>query len=535
MTSRRVPPFAWILAGMGVLACSCPLLSFPALAPANTSLPPATATSAATGLLATETPVTAATAWPVKPTLTLPPTEGDDDSLALLPEFAADAAREDATRYSIEASVEFDPASNRAGILGQARIRYTVPPDAAIDEVPLMLWPNDRQYAASMVVGPALINGHRIEGELDLGGIVRRYRLPRSADPGDVLDISVPFAIEARGPISGFSPRRFGITEGVLIAPTFYPLIPRRIDGDWQVIPAPDGGDTTNSDTALYRVSLTVPKDQVLAASGVETARTDNGGGMETVEFISGPMRDFAFALGPFDLRERTVDGATVRAWSLPEHSVEADEMLEAAADQLALLNEWVGPYPYTELDVVDAPGAFGGIEYPGLVFVGTLGTSWLIEPTVHEVAHQWFYGLIGDDQLIEPWLDEALATYASVLYLEEYGPPGAAAGAISQFRQTVRASEDPTLPIGLPVGDYPSPGEYGAIVYRKGALFLDALRGEIGDEDFHRFLMAYFADQRYEFASGADFQQAAEQACECDLDPLFDLWVWEGGEIPGL
>jgi aminopeptidase N len=65
--------------------------------------------------------------------------------------------------------------------------------------------------------------------------------------------------------------------------------------------------------------------------------------------------------------------------------------------------------------------------------------------------------------------------------------------------------------------------------------LFLDALRGEIGDEAFRSFLRAYFEEQRYGFATGEEFQSAAERACECDLDSLFDLWVWEGGEVPGI
>lgn len=517
-------------AALTLLLCSCQLLSIPTSlgrdAPSATAVAPVPADDLA------ETPPPEPTPWPLEPTL---PIQGEDAEAALLPAFARDAdLYPDATRYTIDASVTFEPESYDAEIEGRARIQYTVPTGATIDDVPLMLWPNDRQYASRMRVGAATINGRVIEGEPGLDGVVQIYRLEESASSGEVLDISVPFQVDASGPIGGPQPRRFGITEGVLIAPTFYPLIPRRVGGDWQVEPAPYGGDTTNSDTAFYRVTLTVPADLSLAASGVEVARTEDGD-TQTLAYVSGPMRDFAFALGPFELKERTVDGVVVRAWTLPEHEVEAQEMLDAAAEQLLLMNKWVGSYPYAELDVVDAPGAFGGIEYPGLVYIGTLGTPWLIEPTVHEVAHQWFYGLIGDDQLFEPWLDEAVATYTEILYYEDAGPPGAATGLLSHFRQGLRSAPDPTLPIGKAVGAYADPGEYGVIVYYKGALFLDALRGEIGEAAFRQFLQEYYADFRYGFATGEDFQAAAEQACACDLDPLFDLWVWEGGEIPGL
>jgi hypothetical protein len=473
---------------------------------------------------------------PVLPTIVIPPAAGVDPAQALLPAFSADAdLSPDMTRYWIETDVEFVSGELRAVLTGQARLRYVVPEGERIEEIPLMLWPNDPQYDSVMTTGAALINGEPVAGETDLGGIVLWLPLPEPAGGGDVLDISLPFQIEAAGPIGGADPKRFGITEGVLAAPTAYPLVPRRIDGAWQVETAPPGGDTTNSDTAAYHVDLTFPEDLAMAASGVALDSTFNGDGTVTTRTLTGPMRDFAFALGPFQSSEDLVDGVVVRAWTLPEHSADADEMLDAAGRQLGILNDLVGPYPYVELDVVDVPGAFGGIEYPGIVFIGTLGTTWLVEPTVHEVAHQWFYGLIGDDQLHEPWLDEALATYAEVLYYEETGQRGAAAGLLSQFRSWVRSHPDPTLPIGRGVGDYPDSDAYALFVYGKGALFLDALRGEIGDEAFGEFLRSYFEQERYGFATGEEFQQVAETTCDCQLDALFDLWVWVGGEIPGI
>lgn len=517
----------WVAVLSG-LALGCQLLTWP---PATVLAPTASPTRAPSPAVAGTPPPPLLT---LAPTITVVPT-GAPDAAGLLPEFAADADLGPGfTRYWIQVTVDFTPGALQASLAGQARIRFVVPPGENLEALPLMLWPNDPQYHSRMQAGPALVNGVRIEPRTDLDGIALWLALDPPASPGDTLDISLPFEIEARGPIGGPQPRRFGITEGVLIAPTFYPLVPRRVDGAWQVEAAPDGGDTTNSDVAYYQVDLTVPAGLGLAASGVEVDRQETGG-RATARYVSGPMRDFAFALGPFDLTEATVDGVRVRAWALTEHRDDAEEMLQVAAVQLALLNELVGPYPYAELDLVDAPGAFGGIEYPGLVFIGTLGSPWLIEPTVHEVAHQWFYGLVGGDQLHEPWLDEALATYSEVLYYEEEGRPGSAAGILTQFRSWVRSHPDPTLPIGLGVGDYPDPETYWLIVYRKGALFLDALRGEIGDRDFERFLQDYYAAYRYGFASGADFQRLAEASCSCDLDSLFDLWVWKGGEVPGV
>jgi aminopeptidase N len=183
-------------------------------------------------------------------------------------------------------------------------------------------------------------------------------------------------------------------------------------------------------------------------------------------------------------------------------------------------------------LDLVDAPGAFGGIEYPGLVYLGTLGSGWVIEPTVHEVAHQWFYGLIGDDQIEEPWLDEAAATYAEVLYYEEAQGTGRGTSFLSDLRSIIRREADPDLPVGLAVEEYGDEFTYAVFVYLKGALFFDALRRELGEAGFKDFLHEYFETYRYGFANSEGFQEIAEDTCSCDLDALFDLWVYEGGRV---
>jgi aminopeptidase N len=150
----------------------------------------------------------------------------------------------------------------------------------------------------------------------------------------------------------------------------------------------------------------------------------------------------------------------------------------------------------------------------------------------VHEVAHQWFYGLIGDDQIVEPWLDEAAATYAEALYYEEAVGVGRSTSFLSDLRALIRRQPESDLPIGWAVGEYQNEFEYAAFVYFKGALFFDALRNKLGEVGFKIFLKDYFESYRYGFADAAGFQSIAESACGCNLDPLFDLWVYQGGQI---
>jgi hypothetical protein len=437
------------------------------------------------------------------------------------------------TRYDIRAEVIVDGRAEQAQIRGVARIRFTNPGSSLLQDLVLMLWPNDDQYRSTMRAGPALIDGQLVVPQVELEGLALRFKLPAALNQGDNVDLSVPFEIQASGGIGGRAPARFGISQGVLFAPTFYPLVPRLIDGKWEEKRAPSGGDTTNSNIALYSVQLTGPSDLNLAASGVEVDRQDHADGTTTVAYVTGPVRDFAFACGPLVQDSVQMDGVTINGWVLEAHKGDMRRMLRLAAGQLDLMTQDVGPYPYTELDVVDLPGAFGGIEYPGLVTIGTVGTSDLEIPVIHEVAHQWFYGLIGDDQLEQPWLDEAAATYASVLYLEHDEGTGRATGELSHYRSVLANSPFSELPIGMGVGDYPNESAYSLIVYWKGALFFDALRQRMGDRAFFAFLKAYFQTYEFGFATSRDFQISAESACGCQLQSLFNLWVYDGGPLP--
>lgn len=474
----------------------------------------------------TETAIATLESTPKTPALIL-----FDQRKAMLDPFQSDVELfPDATRYYIDADIDFNPQANSASIDGMARILYTNRSGASLNSFVVMAWPNDRQYEAQMVVGPALVDGRLIEPVDAMEGIAFRYDLPRPLAVGDQVDASVPFNVKAGGPIGGPNPRRFGISEGVFFAPTFFPLVPRIDQDGWQLDSALPGGDTTNSDVAFFDVRLSFDPAYELAASGVEVERRREPDGLQ-VRYATGPMRDFAFALGSFVSGSREVDGTAVSVYVIADHAEDLPLVLDSASAQLRLLNERIGPYPYNELDLIDLPGAFGGIEYPGLVTVGTLGSTNVVDPTVHEVAHQWFYGLIGNDQINEPWLDEAIATFSQILYYEIHGPPTRASGMLSNFRSILSEHPEPGKPIGMEVRAYGSAGEYSLFVYLKGALFIERLRARLGEDQFYDFLQRYFQANRYGFVNGGEFQAVAEATCQCQLDDLFDLWVYEGGD----
>ena len=239
-------------------------------------------------------------------------------------------------------------------------------------------------------------------------------------------------------------------------------------------------------------------------------------------------------AIGPLVEINRMVNNVRLNVWARPDHISSGERLANAAAMQMGFMHDLVGPYPYVELDILDTPCGFGGIEYPGLIYICSVDDGYFIDTTVHEVAHQWFYGLIGSDQIHEPWLDESIATYWQVLYYENAVGEERAAGQLSQYRSWASGPENRNAPIGLGIDEYRFSGDYYTIVYFKGAVFYDALREQLGDEVFFQFLRTYYDRYRYQFVHSLDFQNTAEEVCGCDLRSFFDLWVYQGGEIPG-
>jgi aminopeptidase N len=143
-----------------------------------------------------------------------------------------------------------------------------------------------------------------------------------------------------------------------------------------------------------------------------------------------------------------------------------------------------------------------------------------------HEVGHQWFYNLVGDDQLDDPWLDEAFAQFATLQYFrDEYGTAGE-----EELRNSLEARwarvEHAEIPIGLPVASY-TEKEYGAIVYGRGPLFLVELRREMGDSVFDEFLKDYVKQLSWGIATPEFMQTLAEKHCNCNLEGLFQEWVY--------
>jgi aminopeptidase N len=175
-------------------------------------------------------------------------------------------------------------------------------------------------------------------------------------------------------------------------------------------------------------------------------------------------------------------------------------------------------------------------MEYSGLVVVedGLYarggGVEWL---TAHEVAHQWWYVVVGNDPVAEPWLDEALTQYSTMLYYERtYGAERGASIVRSVFRDTYEQllASGRDKPVGLAASAY-SPGQYFQVVYDKGALYFDDLRKAVGDERFFEILRLYYERHRYGIATPDSYLDVVESVTGDRHLDVYEKWIGPPGQ----
>jgi len=536
--TRILLPASCILFLLSPIACS-------PRPPAPPPTAPPTATSAPRPAQDSPSPATQPATQPTAP----PPAEtvaSPEQTLALREEFAAEAdLLPDATRYEIDMSIALDPAT----VAGHQRIAYTNTEDVPLDALYLRLFPNTPSYGdplASSITHPMTVtdislNGQPVAPAVELNGSALRFSLEPPLEPGAGLDLALDFTLAVptdeedesgdERPSSGY--RQLGYFEGILALANAYPIIPVYDDEGWNVEVASPYGDALYSDTAFYTVRITAPAELMLAASGACTMAPADPAGTSTWTCVTGPVRDFNAVLGSdFRVMSDSVDDVIVNVVFVSEHEAGAWHVLDAASEAVRLFNDRFGPYPFTELDVVETPTQAGGIEYPGLVVINTAyydpisdRLEWVV---VHEVIHQWWYSLVGNDQVDDPWLDEALTQYSTLLYFEERYGADVAARLIEQvFRQAYQEllQSDRDSPVGLPVAAYRGE-DYGPVVYQKGPLYFDELRREVGKRKFWRILEEYLDQNRYGVATPEDWLAAVKAVTRDEHRDLYERWI---------
>jgi hypothetical protein len=436
-----------------------------------------------------------------------------------------------ATLYKL--AMEID--TGLENVTGRAEIRYTNRGTAALDKVELRLFPNI--LGGKMGINSLMVNGQASTPAYGLQNSLLIVPLNKALQPGETSVIGIDFVVS----VPDDPTQNYGVlahNSAVLTLAHAYPMVAVYAENGWHAEIPPQSGDLTFTDAAYYTVQVTAPADLTLVATGREISRQQTAQ-TQTVNFALGPAHDFMLAaVSGYDKVRRQVGEVTINSYAPAAELARAALALDTAAEAVKIYSQRYAPYPYTELDVVATPTLALGGEYPGLVvitdrlyasgeiFNGAPIENYLEGTVAHEVGHQWFYNLVGNDQLNQPWLDESLAQFVTwQYYAERYG-----AGAAEEYKQSFDERwarvRDEKIPVGQPVAAY-NGKEYSAIVYGRGALFFLALRKQIGQEKFDAFLRAYTTHYTWGIATSDGLQAQAEQACACDLTGLFKDWIY--------
>ncbi len=311
---------------------------------------------------------------------------------------------------------------------------------------------------------------------------------------------------------------------------TAYPHLAMLNNGVWDTAVPDSKGDLVTSPVAFYDVTTTLPRTHAVLSTGTAVSTTTTAT-TQTVRVVSGLQRDFALAATTLAQVNTTVDGTAVRVY-YPTGKLKAGQVtLKYAQQALRFFNQSYGQYPYNEIDLIAVnAGTFEGIEFPGVVLFEQrrFNTSSDYESLVaHEVAHQWFYGVVGNDVQNHAWVDEGLATYSQVLYLEALRGAKVATSEKRLFvddyayLKSQKADGSMDRPIRTMSDD-----QYGVLSYSKAALYIDAIRTQIGTKTFTTAVKRYYATNRYAMVDGSAFVQAVNASCGCDVQPLYTSWV---------
>jgi aminopeptidase N len=321
----------------------------------------------------------------------------------------------------------------------------------------------------------------------------------------------------------------FGYNDSILSLAHSYPTILVYNEQGWNNQEPDLDGDPLFSDTSFYLVSINAPQNLTLVASGIELSRTELAG-RQQVLYADGPARDFYLAASSELHKQSEKKGEVIiNSYTLSRFDAYAQTTLDIARAAIDDFSQRYAPYPYTEFDIAPIVTSAGGVEFPGMTVVAedAYNSGDFLEVVVtHEVGHQWFYNLVGNETQRQPWLDESLAEFVTwQYYLDEHGQPGAQAYQ-NEIQGTWDSANDKKIPIGEPVSSYTSQ-EYVAIVYGRGPFFFLALRQQIGQTAFDRLMYDYAHEFAWKIATTDSFKQLAEQHCACDLTPLFSGWVY--------
>lgn len=295
------------------------------------------------------------------------------------------------------------------------------------------------------------------------------------------------------------------------------------------------GNSEFYSDFGIYSVKIRVPEHYITAATGFLADTPKIKDGMKVYHYYADDVHDFAWAASPdFIYTEeaysaRGIPGVRIKLYLDPLHAHLRERYMHAAKSSLAKFAEWYGAYPYSTLSIVVPPqgaGGAGGMEYPTLITAASAeeeNPGFVLERTVvHEIGHQYWYGMVATNEFEEAWLDEGFTSYAEDKVME------AIYGIESNLPVEAVYMTDPA-PLDQSAWSYRTHDHYAENVYLRAKLVLLGIERRAGERAMRRIMRTYFQTYKFKHPSARDFQRIVEKVTGSDWDDYFDAFVYGG------
>ncbi|MBR1926090.1 MAG: M1 family metallopeptidase [Clostridia bacterium] len=328
---------------------------------------------------------------------------------------------------------------------------------------------------------------------------------------------------------------RFGYGANTINLGNFYPILSVYENGEWNRQGYLSSGDPFYSKVANYEVSLSYSDDYLLKSTGnLVTENTQNG--QKTSVYSALAVRDFAMVLSK-DFKEisQQVDETLVTYSYYEDENPEAH--LKTAVDSLNTFNELFGVYPYKTLCVVKTNFLHGGMEYPNLVYVSDQITneSEYNNVIVHEIAHQWWYGLVGNNELKYGFIDEGLAEYSTALFYEmndgyKTTKEEVIGNALSSYMLFCDVFKEVygelNSQMNRDIQTFNTETEYIYLTYVKGLLMFDSIENTIGQNKMLKCLKGIVSDYAFCEITPKEMIECFEKYSKRNLQSFITSWL---------
>jgi len=417
------------------------------------------------------------------------------------------------------------------------------------------------------------INGQPAKWELlkDSIDICKLY-LNKPLKSADSITISTPFHVKI--PSAEFS--RLGHIGQSYQVTQWYPKPAVYDKNGWNQMPYLQQGEFY-SEFGTFDVSITLPKNYVLGATGdmvdgeeemnwldkkiketetisyfnpLDMAFPPSDAETKTVRFKQSKVHDFAWFCDKryHVMKDEVITPHTKRkvtTWTMFTNA-EGNywkESIKYISDAVYYYSLWNGDYPYNNCTAVDGTiSAGGGMEYPNITVIGSVASKFQLDLVIaHEVGHNWFYGILGSNERIHPWMDEGINSFYESRYVELMYPNNRLIGRFADRKISrvfdldgykhkeeyylaylINAAKNQDQPIELPSNKYTSLN-YGGDVYSKTALVFDYLITYLGEEKMDAIMQQYFNEWKFKHPSPNDFRKIVEDETGKDLGWFFN------------